>query len=157
MADLACAIADGAEVISDFRVMGDQHELFGPVASVPTCWRTLEEIASDGSRVLARMTVAVNVARRRAWAAAVARPDAVSSPAASAPTPAPSSPCSKPKTAGATVCGSPTCLPACVAGAPTPAAITGQRPVTVNHQDQDWQAARSVFVHLDGRPWLKHR
>src|SRR5690349_22989321 len=37
LADLACAIADGAEVISDFRVMGDQSELFGLVASVPTC------------------------------------------------------------------------------------------------------------------------
>ena len=33
IADLACAIADGAEVISDFRVMGDQDELFGLVAS----------------------------------------------------------------------------------------------------------------------------
>ena len=30
--DLACAIADGARVISDFRVMGDQREVFGPVA-----------------------------------------------------------------------------------------------------------------------------
>jgi DDE family transposase len=39
VADLACAIADGAEVTSDFRVMSDQRELFGPVASVPTCWR----------------------------------------------------------------------------------------------------------------------
>jgi hypothetical protein len=28
-ADLACAIADGARVISDFRVIGDQRELFG--------------------------------------------------------------------------------------------------------------------------------
>jgi len=32
VADLACAIADGARVISDFRVMGDQRELFGLVA-----------------------------------------------------------------------------------------------------------------------------
>ena len=48
MADLACAIADGARVISDFRVMGDQQELFGQVASVPTAWRTLEEIARAG-------------------------------------------------------------------------------------------------------------
>jgi hypothetical protein len=32
-ADLACAIADGARVISDFRVMGDQRELFGQVAA----------------------------------------------------------------------------------------------------------------------------
>jgi hypothetical protein len=37
IADLACAIADGAEVIGDFRVVGDQDELFGPVTSVPTC------------------------------------------------------------------------------------------------------------------------
>jgi len=73
LADLACAIADGAEVISDFRVMGDQSELFGLVASVPTCWRALEEIASGEGRALARVTAAVNAARRRAWAAAVAR------------------------------------------------------------------------------------
>jgi Transposase DDE domain group 1 len=73
LADLACAIADGAEVISDFRVMGDQQELFGPVASVPTCWRTLSEIAVGGSRVLARVSAAVNAARRPAWQAAMTR------------------------------------------------------------------------------------
>ena len=73
LADLACAIADGAEVISDFRVMGDQDELFGLVASVPTCWRALQEIAGGGGRVLARITAAVNAARRRAWAQIVAR------------------------------------------------------------------------------------
>src|SRR3974377_1895158 len=33
-ADLACAIADGARVISDFRVMGDQGAVCGRVASV---------------------------------------------------------------------------------------------------------------------------
>jgi hypothetical protein len=70
LADLACAIADGAEVISDFRVMGDQQELFGPVASVPPCWRALDEIAAGGSRALTRVTAAVNAARRPAWAAA---------------------------------------------------------------------------------------
>jgi hypothetical protein len=48
-ADLACAIADGARVISDFRVMSDQAELFGLVASVPTAWRTLKEIAVGGA------------------------------------------------------------------------------------------------------------
>jgi hypothetical protein len=73
LADLACAIADGAGVISDFRVMGDQDELFGLVASVPTCWRTLDEIAAGGSRPLARITAAVSAARRHAWAAAAAR------------------------------------------------------------------------------------
>ena len=73
LADLACAIADGAEVISDFRVIGDQEELFGLVASVPTAWRTLDEIARGGERALGKLTAAVNAARRRAWAAAAAR------------------------------------------------------------------------------------
>ena len=72
-ADLACAIADGAEVISDFRVLTDQKELFGLVASVPTTWRTLDEIAAGGPRAQARITKAVNAARRRAWAAIEAR------------------------------------------------------------------------------------
>lgn len=46
LADLACAIADGAEVIGDFRVRSDQGELFGLVALVPTCWRALSGIAA---------------------------------------------------------------------------------------------------------------
>jgi Transposase DDE domain group 1 len=73
LADLACAIADGAEVISDFRVMAGQRELFGPVASVPACWRMLDETAAGGSRALTRVTAAVNAARRVAWAQAEAR------------------------------------------------------------------------------------
>jgi Transposase DDE domain group 1 len=73
VADLACAIADGARVISDFRVMSDQRELFGLVASVPTAWRTLKEIARGGSPADRRITAAVNAARRRAWAQAAAR------------------------------------------------------------------------------------
>jgi len=73
LVDLACAIADGAEVVSDFRVIGDQEDLFGLVASVPTAWRTLDEIARGGERALGRITAAVNAARRRAWAAAAAR------------------------------------------------------------------------------------
>jgi len=77
LADLACAIADGAEVISDFRVMADQGGLFGPVASVPTCWRALDEIADGGSRALARITAAVNAARRVAWAGIEARHGAI--------------------------------------------------------------------------------
>ena len=67
LADLACAIGDGARVISDFRVMADQRELFGKVASVPTAWRTLDEIARGGTRAERRITAAVNKARRHAW------------------------------------------------------------------------------------------
>jgi hypothetical protein len=60
-------------VISDFRVMSDQRELFGLVASVPTAWRTLQEIALGGTRADWRITAAVNTARRHAWAQVVAR------------------------------------------------------------------------------------
>jgi hypothetical protein len=73
MADLACSIADGGEVISDFRVMGDQGELFGLVASVPTAWRALDEIAGGGERALGKITAAGNAPRRRAWAGIEAR------------------------------------------------------------------------------------
>ncbi len=73
LSDLACAIADGARVISDFRVMGDQRELFGPVASVPTAWRALKETAAGGDRRRRRVTAAVNKARRHAWARGTAR------------------------------------------------------------------------------------
>ena len=73
LADLACAIAGGAEVISDSRVIGDQDVLFGPVASVSTAWRTLDEVARGGERALGKIGAAVNAARRRAWAGITAR------------------------------------------------------------------------------------
>ena len=73
LADLACAVADGARVISDFRVMSDQRELFGLVASVPTAWRTLKEIAGGGTGADKRITGAVNTARRYAWTQVMAR------------------------------------------------------------------------------------
>jgi hypothetical protein len=72
-ADLACAIADGARVISDFRVMGDQDEVFGQVASVPTAWRTLKETAAGGDRTRRKITAALNKARRYAWSQIIAR------------------------------------------------------------------------------------
>lgn len=73
LADLACAIADGGEAISDFRVIGDQGDLFGLVASVPTVWRALSEIAAGGETAAGRITAAVNAARRKAWASIAAR------------------------------------------------------------------------------------
>jgi len=73
LADLACVIADGGEAVSDFRVIGDQGGLFGPVASVPTAYRTLSEVASGGSKTAGRITTAVNAARRSAWAGISAR------------------------------------------------------------------------------------
>jgi hypothetical protein len=46
---------------------------FRLVASVPTAWRTLKEIALGGTRADKRITAAVNTARRHAWAQAAAR------------------------------------------------------------------------------------
>jgi hypothetical protein len=77
LADLAAAIADGAEVISDFRVLDSMQDLFGPVASVPTAWRMLSEIAAGGPRAQTRITRAVNAARRCAWAGIEARHGAI--------------------------------------------------------------------------------
>jgi hypothetical protein len=44
LADLACAIADGAEVISDFRVMTDHTSCSdGPLGCRPANFRTEDE------------------------------------------------------------------------------------------------------------------
>jgi len=71
--DSWATIADGARAISDFKVLADQKEAFGQVASVPTAYRTLEEIAEGGDRTARKLTAAVNAARRYAWAQVVAR------------------------------------------------------------------------------------
>jgi hypothetical protein len=70
-ADLACAIAGGARVISDFRVMGDQDEVLGHVASVPTVWRVLREASSDKAR--RKVAATISKARRLAWSQVIAR------------------------------------------------------------------------------------
>src|SRR5919112_589418 len=59
LADLAVAIADGAEAISDIAVLADQPGLFGPVASDSTCWRLLDALTD-------RQLMAVAGARARA-------------------------------------------------------------------------------------------
>jgi hypothetical protein len=73
LADISCAIADGARAISDFRVLADQAEAFGQVASVPTAYRTLEEISNGGPGLEKKLTAAVSAARRYAWAQVVTR------------------------------------------------------------------------------------
>lgn len=66
LTDLAVAIADGATAISDLRVLADQPELFGTVASVPTVWRALSAV---DEATLARIAQARARARAAAWAA----------------------------------------------------------------------------------------
>ena len=50
--------------------MGDQRELFGLVASVPTAWRALKEIAGAGDCAQRKLAAAVNKARGHVWAQA---------------------------------------------------------------------------------------
>lgn len=66
LTDLAVAIADGATAITDLRVLADQPDLFGQVASVATAWRALEAIDAEA---LARIEAARAKARAAAWAA----------------------------------------------------------------------------------------
>ena len=54
LADTAVLIADGGRVLSDLATLRDQRELYGPVASDPTLWRTLHEIGEPQRRKIAR-------------------------------------------------------------------------------------------------------
>jgi hypothetical protein len=65
LVDLAVAVADGAECISDIAVLADQAGLFGAVASDSTCWRVLNQI---GAAELSGIERARAAAREVAWA-----------------------------------------------------------------------------------------
>jgi hypothetical protein len=53
LADTAVLIADGGRVLSDLATLRDQAELYGPVASDPTLWRTLNEVGELQRRRIA--------------------------------------------------------------------------------------------------------
>src|SRR5512146_1057270 len=63
-------IADGGRVLSDPAVLRDQGELFGPVASDLTLWRTLNGI---GARQRDKLATARARIRRHVWDQVVAR------------------------------------------------------------------------------------
>jgi Transposase DDE domain group 1 len=54
LADTAVLIADGGRVMSDLAILRDQAELYGPIASDPTLWRTLDEIGEPQRRKISR-------------------------------------------------------------------------------------------------------
>lgn len=66
LADIAVAIADGADSISDLQVLRDHPQLFGPVASTPTAWRVLDRVSEAHLALLRRGRA---MAREAAWAA----------------------------------------------------------------------------------------
>jgi hypothetical protein len=68
-ADLAVAIADGADAVTGIEVLRDREALFGPVASMPTAWRLLDRIDEPH---LERVRAARAAARVRAWQAGAA-------------------------------------------------------------------------------------
>jgi hypothetical protein len=68
--DLAVMIADGGEAISDIAILGDQKELLGPVASMPTAWRTLDEITPARLKKIASARAKT---RRHVWTLIKAR------------------------------------------------------------------------------------
>jgi hypothetical protein len=66
--DLAVLLADGGDCLSDLRVLRNQPELSGEVASTATAWRVIEQVASD-ELGMAGLCAAHSQARSRAWAA----------------------------------------------------------------------------------------
>ena len=70
LVDLAVMVADGGTSLSDLKVLRDQPELFGSVASDPTAWRVLDSI---DEQAMAAINAARAEARAVAWAAG-ARP-----------------------------------------------------------------------------------
>jgi hypothetical protein len=65
LVDMAVALADGATTISDIAVLGDQGDLFGPVASDSTCWRLLNSLTHKEITAIAAARAA---AREVVWA-----------------------------------------------------------------------------------------
>ena len=66
--DLAVLLADGGDCQSDLAVLREQPELFGPVASTPTAWRMIEQVACDPDG-LAGLRAGRAHARAAAWRA----------------------------------------------------------------------------------------
>ena len=64
LADAAVLIADGGRVMSDLAILRDQAELYGPVASDPTLWRTFDEIDEPQRRRIERVRAQV---REHVW------------------------------------------------------------------------------------------
>jgi hypothetical protein len=70
LVDLAVMVADGGTSLSDLKVLRDQPDLFGSIASDPTAWRVLDSIDNNA---MAAINAARASARAVAWAAG-ARP-----------------------------------------------------------------------------------
>ncbi len=66
LAQMVLALADGGTCLSDLAALRSQPNMFGPVASEATVWRTFNHVASVELSAIAAARAA---ARERAWAA----------------------------------------------------------------------------------------
>ncbi len=66
--DLMVMLADGGDCLSDLAALREQPELFGAVASTPTAWRVVEQVARDPDG-LAGLRAARAHATAAAWRA----------------------------------------------------------------------------------------
>jgi hypothetical protein len=64
--DLMVMLADGGDCLSDLAALREQPELFGAVASTPTAWRVVEQVARDPDGI-AGLRAACAHARAAAW------------------------------------------------------------------------------------------
>jgi Transposase DDE domain group 1 len=67
--DAIVMLADGGDCLSDVRLLTGCQDLLGPVASIPTAWRTIQRLACAGETGLAGLRRARATARARAWRA----------------------------------------------------------------------------------------
>lgn len=70
VADLAIAVALGADRAADIAVARAQPEVFGVVASDPTVSRLIDRLADDADRALGAIRGTRAAARARVWAQA---------------------------------------------------------------------------------------
>jgi hypothetical protein len=70
IADLAAAVALGADCLADIAVLRAEPELYGPVASDPVVSRTVAALAADPVWALKAIRAARAAARERVWALA---------------------------------------------------------------------------------------
>lgn len=66
--DCAVTLADGGDCLADLKVLRQQPDVFGPVASDATAWRVLDSV---DAQAMERIAPARAAARARAWAAGV--------------------------------------------------------------------------------------
>jgi hypothetical protein len=64
LVDLALALVDGGDCLSDLSTLRNQSELFGVVASTPTAYRVVDSVDNQVREAIAAARAA---ARRRAW------------------------------------------------------------------------------------------